>query len=177
MGNCYTAWMSYSMYLKPVGIHNSCMTADRIKVKTCFTFLYEVFHQASFAIELDKIFRGWLHVCNNECIHVSHLVFRFFNFTDNTSFIRPRTCLIHEFTINYSIIYFVVFCDFIKYRLQKVHNSCAWILSPIAKLNFNQISCESIIANKRIVTVTLMVEVKCSAFLFAIGIKKCWVQI
>nr|DAD74322.1 MAG TPA: hypothetical protein [Siphoviridae sp. ctabX13] len=46
------------MYLKPVGIYNSCMTADRSKVKTCFTFLYEVFHQASFAIELDKIFRG-----------------------------------------------------------------------------------------------------------------------
>ena len=58
---------------------------------------------------------GRLHVCNNECIHVCHLVFRLFNFTDNTSFIRPRSGLIHEFTINYSIIYFVVFCNFIKF--------------------------------------------------------------
>ena len=49
-----------------------------------------------------------------ECVHVCQLIFRFFNLTDNPSFARQRTCLIHKFAINHSIINLVFLSDFIK---------------------------------------------------------------
>ena len=43
------------MYLKPVGIYNSGMTAYGSKIKTRFTFFDEVLHQSSFAVKFDEI--------------------------------------------------------------------------------------------------------------------------
>ena len=102
------------MYLKSVGIRYSCMTAHWSKIKTRFAFFDEVLHQTALTIKPDEVFWRWIHVCDNKCIHVSHLFFRFLYLTDNTSFIRSRCCTIHEFAINYSIINFVISGDIIK---------------------------------------------------------------
>lgn len=44
-----------SVYLKPVGIYDSAMTAYRSEIKTGFTFFDEVLHQSSFAVKFDEI--------------------------------------------------------------------------------------------------------------------------
>ena len=134
-GNCCTVWMWYillnelllqqsskpikyvirkSVYLKSVGIYDSSMATYRSEIKTRFAFFDEVFHQTSFAVKFDEVFRWGIHVCDNKCVHVNHLVFRLFNLAYHTPFIRPWTCFVHEFTINYRIINFVIPGDFIK---------------------------------------------------------------
>ena len=100
----------YSQYLKLKIIHiNKIFILNYSRCNKSLNLIHEAI------TDLIHLKMGRLHVCNNECIHVCHLVFRLFNFTDSTSFIRTRSGLIHELTINYSIIYFVVFCNFIKF--------------------------------------------------------------
>ena len=47
--------ISKSVYLKPVCIYDSGMTAYGSKIKTGFAFFDEVFHQPSLAVKFDKI--------------------------------------------------------------------------------------------------------------------------
>ena len=66
---------------------------------------------------------------------------------------------------------------FIKYRLQEVNHSGTGILGSITKLDFYQISGHSIITDKWMVSIALIMKVKGSAFLFAVCIKKSGIQI
>ena len=125
------------MYLKSVGIHYSCMTTHWSKVKTGFTFFDEVLHQTSLTIKPDEVFWRWVHICDDKCVPVSHLIFRFLYLTDNTSFIRPCGCLIHEFAINYSIIDFVFSCDIINLSNQ----ICSFFTEIVIFLKSDNVSC------------------------------------
>ena len=135
------------MYLKPVGIYYSGVTAYGSKIKTRFAFFDEVFHQPSFTIKFDKILWWGIHVCDNKCVHVNHLVFRFFNLAYHTPFIRPWTCFVHKFAINYRIIHFVIPGDSVKLihkigcfftenaiLFQPDHIACAIFLALLIKI-------------------------------------------
>ena len=96
------------MYLDSVCIYDSVVTTHRRKIKTRFAFFDEVFHQTSFAVKFDEIFRWGIHICDDKGIHVNHLVFWLLNLAHNASFIRPWTSFVHEFTVNHSVVYLVI---------------------------------------------------------------------
>ncbi len=100
--------------MKSVCIHKSWMTTHWRKIKTGFALFDKILHQTSLAVKFDEIFRWCIHVSDNKCVQICQLIFWFFNFTNNTSFIRPWACLIHEFAINHSIINLVFLSDFIE---------------------------------------------------------------
>ena len=108
------------MKLKSVSIYNSCMTTYGSKIKARFAFFDEVFHQTSLTVKLDKVFRWWIHVGYNKSVHIDHLILRLFHFTDYAPFISLRTCLVHEFTIHYSVIHFVFFWWFHQVLLRGI---------------------------------------------------------
>ena len=66
---------------------------------------------------------------------------------------------------------------FIQYRLQKINYSGAGILCSITQLDLYQIPGHSIITDKWMITIALIVKVKGSAFLPAVCIKKSGIQI
>lgn len=66
---------------------------------------------------------------------------------------------------------------FIKYRLQEVNHSGRGILGSITKLDFYQVSGNSILTDKWMVSIALIMKVKGSALLFAVCIKKSGIQI
>ena len=66
---------------------------------------------------------------------------------------------------------------FIKYWLQEINHSSAGILCSITKLDFYQIPGQSIITDKRMVSIALIVKVKGAAFLFTVCVKKSGIQI
>ena len=66
---------------------------------------------------------------------------------------------------------------FIQYRLQKINYSGAGILCSITQLDLYQIPGHSIITDKWMITIALIVKVKGSAFLFTVCIKKSGIQI
>ena len=76
------------MYLKSVCIYASGMTAYGSKIKTGFAFFDKVFHQTSLAVKFDKILWCGIHVCDNKCVHVNHLVFRLFHLAYHAPFIH-----------------------------------------------------------------------------------------
>lgn len=102
------------MDLKAVCIHPFWAAAYRSKVKAILAFLDEVFHVASFTVKTDYIFRGGIHICNDERIHVNQLIHRFFNFAYNTSRVISETSLIHELAMADSIWDHIILCDFRK---------------------------------------------------------------
>ena len=170
-GNCCTVWMWYillnelllqqsskpikyvirkSMYLQSIGIYHSGMTAYGRKIKTGFAFFNEVFHQPSLAVKFDEILWWGIHVCDNKCVHVNHLVFRLFNLAYHTPFIRPWTCSIHEFAIGYCIIDFIIFGDLIKL----IHKIGCFFAENAILLQPDHIACA--------VFLTLLIKIRCS---------------
>lgn len=75
----------------------------------------EVFHQSSLTVKFDEMLWRSFHVCDNKCVHVNHLVFWLFDLAYHASCIRPWTCFVHEFSIGYCVVNFIVFCVFIKF--------------------------------------------------------------
>ena len=91
-------------------IYGHGMATHAGKIKTVFRFLDKVLHTAAVVVEPDDIFRHKIHVCYDECIHVSYLICGFFHFTDDPPGILPGTGLIHEFTVTDSVVNLVIFC-------------------------------------------------------------------
>ena len=117
------------MYLKPVGIYYSGMTAYGSGIKTGFAFLVKV-RRSETAVTTKQ---------NTDCR--------------------------------------IIIQVFIKYRLQKINHSGTGILCSITKLDFYQIPGHSIITDKWMITMALIMKVKGSAFLSAVRIKKSGIQI
>lgn len=74
-------------------VHHHGMTAHTGKIKTVLGLLDVVLHTAAVAVKPDDILRWKVHVCYDECAHVSHLVCGLFHFTDDTPGIFPWACL------------------------------------------------------------------------------------
>ena len=85
-------------------IYDHGMAAQAGKFKTVLVFLDKVLHTAAVAVEPDDIFQRKIHVCYDECIHVSHLISGLFYFTDDPLSILPRAGHIHEGKVTDSVV-------------------------------------------------------------------------
>ena len=62
-------------------------------------------------------------------------------------------------------------------QLQEIGYTGTGISRSITELAFYQITSDSVITNERMVTITLIMEVKCPAFLFAVCCEERGIQI
>ena len=65
----------------------------------------------------------------------------------------------------------------VENRLQEIGYTGTGISRSITELDFYQITSDSVITNERMVAITLLMEVKCPAFLFAVCYEERGIQI
>ena len=99
------------MHLQPVGVYYLGLTAYSREIKAILTFLDEVFHLASSAVELDHLIGFGFHVCDDEGIHEGQLVSRLFNLENNSARMRPFSGFIHIMIVK-SLTFLIVLTGF-----------------------------------------------------------------
>ena len=93
-----------AMQRESIGIYNHGGRADRAKVEAVLSFLDEVFHGATVAVEADDIPDRKLHVGHNECVQMIHLTIRFLDLHSDTTGLTPGARLVVKLTKDLRII-------------------------------------------------------------------------
>lgn len=111
-----------SVHLLFVGIYKLFVVADRVEIKSALGYFDQVLYFSADTIKKNYIRRFLCHHGNNKGVHMNHLIGRFFNLEDDTSWLA---CLIFEFSILDDVVGGIVLRCFVQCIICFLRRACA----------------------------------------------------